>query len=211
MPIVHSGKGEMPAWCELEFFETVHVEPGATHRFERCGEREKLILSSGLCTISYGDRKVLGDRGTNLDLSNPGDRFEITNVSQKAVFVRMCGRWKPETGGSGLFSVANSSNPADSGDPCGYPKSTNFDRHYHDCDEYWILIAGQGLAVSEDKFYDLAAGDCLATGMGHHHDFPKVYEPVTAVYFETTLEGQKRLGHLWNHRHGRAEPKADRI
>jgi mannose-6-phosphate isomerase-like protein (cupin superfamily) len=211
MPIVKSGNCQMPAWCELEFFEIVQLEPGTAHRFERCGQREKLILADGRCTVCYENQKMPVGKGANLDLSNPHDRFEISDVSQKAIVVRMCGRWKLETGGSGLFSVSNSLKPMDDGDPCSYPKTTNFDRHYHDCDEYWILVEGEGLAVSEDKFYQLRTGDCLVTGMGHHHDFPEVYEPVSAIYFETTLEGRKRLGHLWNHRDGCAEPKADRI
>src|ERR1700760_1439172 len=114
-------------------------------------------------------------------------------------------------GRAGLFEVQNSDSPKDHDDPGDYVKTTNFDRHYHDCDEYWIVFAGSGLAVSEGKFYQLNPGDCLATGMGHHNDFLNVTEPVRAVYFETTLEGQKRLGHLWNHTHGQAHPKPERI
>ena len=56
----------------------------------------------------------------------------------------------------------------------------------------------------------LGPGDCVATGMGHHHDFPIVVEPVRAVFFETTMQGRKRRGHLWNHRHGPAEPRGER-
>jgi mannose-6-phosphate isomerase-like protein (cupin superfamily) len=41
------------------------------------------------------------------------------------------------------------------------------------------------------------AGDCIATKMGDHHDFPIVKEKIHGVYFETTLKGEKRLGHLW--------------
>ncbi len=67
------------------------------------------------------------------------------------------------------------------------------------------------MAVSERKHYEVGPGDCLAIGMGHHHDLPIVTEPVRAVFFETTLEGQKRRGHLWEHTHGPAEPRADRV
>lgn len=31
---------------------------------------------------------------------------------------------------------------------------------------------------------------------------PQVFETIKGVYFETTLQGQKRLGHLWEHTHG---------
>jgi mannose-6-phosphate isomerase-like protein (cupin superfamily) len=93
----------------------------------------------------------------------------------------------------------------------GYAKTTNFDSHYHDCDEYWIVLEGRGVAVSEGKSYQVGPGDCVATGMGHHHDFPQASEPIKAVYFETTLQGQERLGHLWDHRHGPAEPALERV
>src|SRR5690606_11814494 len=119
--------------------------------------------------------------------------------------------WGDEVGGSGLFSVHKSDAPQDRGDPVSYPKETNFDRHYHDMDEYWIVFRGQGVAVSEGKHYEVEAGDCIATGMGHHHDFPLVFEPIRAVFFETTLEGEKRRGHLWEHTHGIARPKAERV
>ncbi|MGH2616746.1 MAG: cupin domain-containing protein, partial [Thermomicrobiales bacterium] len=96
-------------------------------------------------------------------------------------------------------------------DPVSYPKTTSFDSHYHDCDEYWIVWAGRGVAVSEGQEYEVGPGDCVATGMGHHHDFPRVQEPVQAVYFETTLQGAKRRGHLWEHTHGLAQPARDCI
>ena len=77
-------------------------------------------------------------------------------------------------------------------------------------------MEGQARAVSEGKTYEMKPGDCLATGMGHHHDMPLVHEPVQGVYFETTLEGQKRRGHLWDQfsarvsRNSLAEPQAER-
>jgi hypothetical protein len=40
---------------------------------------------------------------------------------------------------------------------------------------------------------------------------PIVHDPIRAVFFETTMEGQKRRGHLWDHKHGAAEPRPERI
>jgi mannose-6-phosphate isomerase-like protein (cupin superfamily) len=122
----------------------------------------------------------------------------------------MAGRWGAEVGGSGIFGGSEVADPHDGGDPVDYEKRTGFDNHYHDCDEYWIIFEGRGLAVSEGKPYEVGPGDCVATGMGFHHDLPRVHEPLRGVFFETTLEGQKRLGHLWDHTHGVAEPKTDR-
>ena len=108
------------------------------------------------------------------------------------------------------FSDSGYVDLGDPGDAFDYPKTNGIDRHYHDCDEYWIVYEGRGRAVSEGRFYDVAPGDCVATGMGHHHDFPVDYEPFKAVYFETDLEGQKRKSHLWEYRHGKAHPQPDR-
>jgi mannose-6-phosphate isomerase-like protein (cupin superfamily) len=134
----------------------------------------------------------------------------VLETTADTTLVRMCGNWGNELGGSGIFRVAPGAERGDGGDPVSYPKTTQFDSHYHDCDEYWILFQGRGTAVSEGRSYDVGPGDCVATGMGHHHDFPTVIEPVQAVLFETTLMGRKRLGHLWEHTHGPAQPQPDR-
>ena len=123
----------------------------------------------------------------------------------------MCGRWSEELGGFGIFQAGPNDNRNGGGDPVDYEKYTAFDNHFHDCDEYWIFFKGRGTAVSEGKHYEVGPGDCLATGMGWHHDFAKVYESIKAVYFETTMEGAKRRGHLWNYKHGKAQPQLDRV
>jgi mannose-6-phosphate isomerase-like protein (cupin superfamily) len=211
MPLIRPTDNDLPAWCEMRHYEIVRLNPGETHTFERRSPKEKLIVGEGQCRISFGGQTVEGVQKTNLDISAPGDQFEITGVTEPTVLVRMGGDWGEERGGSGLFSVEASDNPKDKGDPVDYPKNTNLDSHYHDCDEYWIILSGRGEVVSEGKQYPAEPGDCLAIGMGHHHDFPLVYEPVRAVYFETTLQGQKRRGHLWNHTHGPAQPQWDRV
>lgn len=211
MPVFRSGKGLAPSWCEMDYFEIVSLSKGETRTLDRFGVKEKLIVGNGECVIYRGGNAVKAKPGTNLDLVAASDRFEIGNVTADTVLIRMCGRWGDEIGGSGLFGVAKSPNPSDGGDPVDYPKETNFDSHYHDCDEYWILFEGRGVAVSEGKRYEVEAGDCVVTGMGFHHDFPVVHEPVKAVYFETTIEGRKRRGHLWNHTHGPAQPQDERV
>ena len=47
--------------------------------------------------------------------------------------------------------------------------------------------------------------------MGHHHDFALADNEVKAVFFETTLQCRKRIGHLWNHTHGLAHPMPERV
>jgi mannose-6-phosphate isomerase-like protein (cupin superfamily) len=195
----------------MEFFEIVELSPGATHRFERIGQKEKLIVGKGQCRIAFAGQTVTAEEPANLDLEKTDDQFEVVETLSDTTLIRMCGHWGDDTGGAGIFAVQKSGSPRKRGESVDYPKDTGFDSHYHDCDEYWILFEGGGIAVSEGKRYEVGPGDCVATGMGCHHDFPQVFEPVKAVYFETTMEGEKRRGHLWNHTHGTAQPKAERI
>jgi len=210
MPLIHADS-PLPAWCELEQYAIVKLTAGATYEFPAQGQRQKLLVGAGRCRIRYADQSILAEEGANLNLQTSDGQFTVEETLDDAILIHLCGHWGEELGGSGLFRARNSESPQDKGDPVDYAKQTNFDRHYHDCDEYWIFFAGRGLVASEGKFYEVAPGDCIATGMGHHHDILQVYEPARAIFFETTLEGQKRRGHLWEHTHGQAQPKADRV
>jgi len=127
------------------------------------------------------------------------------------VIIRLCGSWGEVTGGSGFFETAATTEPGNHGDPADYLRNTDFDRHYHDCDEYYIIYEGNGVVVTEGKHYDITSSDCVAIGKGHHHDLPIVQDTIKAVYFETTIQGLGRSGHLWNHTHGPAEPDWERV
>lgn len=209
MPVFRSGV-KPPTWCQLRGFEIVHLSPGQKHAFTRKEEQEKLIVGAGVCRLAFGGRAVQACEGGNFDLPEEG-AFSVDGVEEACTLIRMSGCWHGELGGSGLFAGRRSTAPQDKGDPVDYAKHTDFDRHFHDCDEYWIVFEGEGVAYSEGKPYNLGPGDCLATGRGHHHDLPQIQSPLRAVYFETTLEGRQRRGHLWEHTHGPAEPVADRV
>ena len=210
MPIFKSGAGLAPVWCEMTCFDIVRLPKGGKHTFARVGRKEKLIVGRGRCRVTCAGKTVDAQEGANLDLVTPGGHFDVAQVGEPCTLIRMCGDWGEETGGSGVFTVAKADSPKQTGTPADYPRNTGFDNHYHDCDEYWIIFEGSGVAVSEGKHYEVGPGDCVATGTGHHHDFPIVHKPVRAVYFETTLTGQKRRGHLWDHTHGPAKPRPDR-
>lgn len=211
MPVFKSGRGLAPDWCEMERFEILHLCPGQTHKFDCSGTKEKLIVGEGKCRVTFEGRSVEAKKTTNLDLTTPDGHFEVADVSEETTLIRMCGRWGEDLGGSGLFHMVRSDAPKDVGDPADYPKATNFDKHFHDCDEYWIVYKGRGTIYSEGEMHPIGLGECLATGMGHHHDLPLVEEPIHAVFFETTMEGQKRRGHLWEHTHGKAQPQMERV
>jgi mannose-6-phosphate isomerase-like protein (cupin superfamily) len=210
MPVFRSGES-VPAWCELRSFAIVGVGAGETVRQERSEPKEMLIAGRGSCRIRIGDEEHELAEGAIFDVMTDVNAWEITSGTTPATVIRMSGNWGEEVGGSGIFGAREVDDPKDVGNPVDYLKRTAFDSHFHDCDEYWILFEGRGTAVSEGKHFEVGPGDCVATGMGHHHDFPLVAEPVRAVFFETTLEGAKRRGHLWDHTHGKAVPKQDRI
>ncbi|NIM94070.1 MAG: hypothetical protein GTO18_10220 [Anaerolineales bacterium] len=211
MPVFRSGFDLAPDWCELEYFEIVSLNTGEAHSFERLGASELLFVAEGECRIQWDDQELLVIEAADFELTSPTGNFEVTEVLKKARLVRLCGRWGEEIGGYGLFTYQGDEPVPYEGDPVDYEKTTKFDRHFHDCDEYWIIIEGRGIAVSEGKAYEIGPGDCVATGKGYHHDLPHIFERIKGIYFETTLEGEKRLGHLWEHTHGEPDPDPNRV
>ena len=207
MPAIHE-RNPMPEWCELRRFSIVRHNPGEIATFIASGDMKRVfIVGRGSVTIDgleqeFGEGAII-----------PGETAEVVMLfgPEGATVIHMTGTWGEDCGGFGLFGVREVADPHDGGDPVTYPKRTSFDHHFHDCDEYWIIFEGRGVAVSEGIVYQVGPGDCVVTGMGHHHDFPDASEPVRAVFFETTMEGEKRRGHLWEHTHGPAAPQADRV
>lgn len=206
MPLIEEHDQAFPAWCELRSFEIVRLTPGETSSISPAAELKNLLIA-GRGEVKTDTASL--EEGDILDLE--GDATTVVAGAAGATLIRLSGHWGEETGGLGLFGVREADSPTDMGDPVDYPKATNFDAHFHDCDEYWIVFEGEGVAVSEGIARNVAPGACIATGMGHHHDFPQASGPVRAVFFETTLQGAKRKGHLWNHTHGPAMPQPERI
>jgi mannose-6-phosphate isomerase-like protein (cupin superfamily) len=199
-----------PTWCELETFDVVNLAARESRDFPRRSKKERVIATTGNLQVVAGARTQVIREGQFLDLAaEPGWQLRGTARASQAVLLR--GRWGDELGGCGIFTGRANEPTLVDGDPVDYPKNTGIDSHYHDCDEYWLILEGKGTAVVGRRFIAVGPGDCIPIGMGHHHDMPTVESPVKAVYFETTLEGRKRTGHLWNHTHGPAEPRPERV
>lgn len=211
MPAFRSGAGEAPAWCELEYFEILRLDPDGSSELLWRGRKEKLFVGEGSCTVTIEGREHFLVGGEHIDLSLPVGNLHITTAGQPTILVRVTGRWGDETGGCGVFTLKPGTVSRNAGDPVDYPRTTDFDVHYHDCDEYWIIFSGRGSIMTEGRHYEIGPGDGVVIGMGHHHDFVHVEETIRGVYFESTLEGKKRLGHLWNNTHGPAEPRWERV
>ena len=71
-----------------------------------------------------------------------------------------------------------------------------FDRHYHDCDEYWLVFAGKAKVYSEGVEYYVRRGDIVCTRTGDEHDVLEVYEDLEAFWFEDVTPPGGRVGHL---------------
>jgi mannose-6-phosphate isomerase-like protein (cupin superfamily) len=199
-----------PAWCELSGFDIVDFLEGTSVEQARRAPVERLLVTAGTIQVVLTDSSLVLKEAQFLDLATSA-AWRLRACSAKAQMVRLFGRWGRDLGGCGIFRVAEQEKPVNIGDPVSYPKRTSVDSHYHDCDEYWIILEGTGSVVVGDMHMKVVPGDCVPIGMGHHHDMPLASEPVRAVFFETTLERQKRVGHLWAHTHGSAIPATERI
>lgn len=71
-----------------------------------------------------------------------------------------------------------------------------FDRHHHDCDEYWFIFEGRAVIEIDDERYTVEAGDIVCTEIGREHDFLQVLEPIAGFWFEAVLKPGGRAGHL---------------
>lgn len=70
------------------------------------------------------------------------------------------------------------------------------DRHYHDCDEYWLVVGGRARVLVGDRTYDVSKGDIVCIETGVEHDVVGVFEPFEAFWFEGATPPGGRIGHL---------------
>ncbi len=199
-----------PAWCELQEFEIFPLARDDVVARKPATQSERLIGTFGTCQLRRGNKTLLLKEGQFVDIDTGAGEWTMSGHADQAQFVRLVGAWGDDISGCGIFRVRRSDD-SNKGDPVNYPKHTSIDRHYHDCDEYWIILEGAGEVVVDDRHAHVEIGDCLCIGTGHPHDFPLIESDVKAVFFETTLYGRKRTGHLWNHTHGPAQPMPGRV
>ena len=209
MPIFRSGTGNAPAWCEMQNFEIIDLKAGEEKLCVGATPRELFICVEGKVQLSDSSNQIILEPGGGHGADQQGDT-NLTAIEDSRLF-RAMGHWE-SISGSGIFT-SQTAEPPTTDTPYTYEKTTSFDNHYHDCDEYWIILEGQATVCSEGKLYDVGPGDNVVTGMGWHHDVVscKSKEGIRAIYVEGTLEGRKRLGHLWEPEHGPAQPCKDRI
>jgi mannose-6-phosphate isomerase-like protein (cupin superfamily) len=200
MPLLKISENKFPVWSEVKRITLLSIEPNSTNEITKSFPKYALFVISGECSIrTNGYEKIFLE---NDSLFSDKKNISISNTNHITEIVMIEGNWNDEIGGSAAFKMSKHSTPRNIGDPVDYNRTNDFDNHYHDFDEYWIILKGSGLAVSEGVKFKFSAGDIIATRIGDHHDLPEVYEEIHGIYFETSLKGQKRIGHLWNHTHG---------
>ena len=68
--------------------------------------------------------------------------------------------------------------------------------HFHDANEYWVIVKGRGTATSEGVTYELGPGDMLLTKAGDEHSL-LVTEEMIAVYLYGPMPSGGRFGYLY--------------
>jgi mannose-6-phosphate isomerase-like protein (cupin superfamily) len=68
--------------------------------------------------------------------------------------------------------------------------------HFHDANEYWVIVEGRGIATSEGQEYELEPGDMLQTKAGDEHSLV-VTEKMVAVYLYGIMPPGGRFGYLY--------------
>lgn len=193
MPVIKSNEEQFPPWSEVKSFNIILLSKTDQFLMKRSYLKELLYICQGsINVLKNGFQKEI-QKGEHIDLTD--EEISLKSISDVAVLLLISGEWSSVTG-LGVFELRCSDNPRNTGDPANYYRNTDFDNHFHDFDEYWFIISGKGVVVSEDKMYNVGPGNCILTKKGDHHDFPVVTETILGVYFETTLKGKKRMGHL---------------
>lgn len=192
----------LPEWCELRAFSLHRPDLGQLIENKRRERREKILVTDGRCQVFQGKKSVVLRAGQFVDIDDGIDIWTVAANTADAEYLHLSGIWGDEIAGCGVWVMENDPDARDTGDPVDYPKTTRMDSHYHDYDEFWFIIDGGAKAVVGDSFLDVTAGDCVIIPAWHHHDMPEVTGRMRGAFFETSLMGQRRMGHLWTHTHG---------
>jgi len=211
MPVIKNFRYEdLPEWCELRRYERMVIKKGEKKEITTGFSKAAVMAVSGPLTITCGNKKVdINDadgvssvEGVVLDSGAFTVEFRVGPGfwMDRAVFYVFSGDW--QWAKVARFRVDRVDEPENPGDPADYFRNTCFDNHYHDYDEYWLLLQGGGVVQTEGMLYEVAPGDLVATKRGQHHDFPVAHAFTMCLGFKSRMGEPGRMGFNWVHTHG---------
>ena len=123
MPLVRSGDGKMPSWCEMEDFEIISIPHDTSITLKRRGEKEHYMVGKGRPVFTIGDSifKVPEDGFLSLPPSRPAN-MDVLAWHADVTLIRVIGHWKC-IATSGVHVVTNVDNPILAGTFCLPPSS----------------------------------------------------------------------------------------
>ena len=129
-------------------------------------------------------------------------------IRERQIIVRMVGHWKAMAT-AGVHIVRTVDDPQLNDRPYDNEKTSNFDRHYHDYQEYWVIYDGKGKLAIGEELVDVGPGDCVIAPKAWHQDCVYVEGggDLSLIWLGATPRGEKRIGHLYEHTHGEAVPE----
>jgi len=139
--------------------------------------RAAIILFALTCAAAAADLSRGGDGGA---ASRPGSDPVVINTLKGSMTARNRPSWCGVTGAAVLKGM----------------NSGHFDRHYHDCNEYWMICKGKAKIRVNGKTYYVHDGDIVCTKAGEEHDVLELYEPIVGYYLEDATPPGGRTGHL---------------
>lgn len=215
MPVIHNfNYNEIPAWAQLKKWEIYKLPLGHTVTIDTGYSRCGVYLMNGNITVDDGKERVqlwrrMGQDVKQIHLFHSGKiTVEVSaddnwwNENTIAVY---SGDWTdedhPKMGG---FECSNNERPYNHGDPVDYPFFTTFPNHYHEYDEYFLIMRGRGIFMDDGVLYNVEPGDLVATRRGVHHQVVACWDDVMICSeFGSRLGGQMRPYFLYEHTHGK--------
>ncbi len=197
MPVFNCKKELPPKESEVDIIKILRLQNNDFYSINDHRQKEVVFTLTGGIEIITENSSEISEAGSFKKYYFDIDKIKKIKVNSDSVLVRVGGDWNEKHGSYGIFTLKESENPENIGDPVDYIRNTTFDNHFHDCDEFWIIVDGAGEIVTEGKRYKVNQADCIYTKAGDHHDFPIVEKEIKGIWFETSLTGKMREGHLW--------------
>lgn len=71
-----------------------------------------------------------------------------------------------------------------------------FDRHFHDCAEYWAITEGRARVAVGDDLFDVGPGDLVCTPAATEHDIVVAYtDELVLLFIEEAVPPGGKPGH----------------